>query len=76
MTPVEALAQIAQSAQLNQNATVLGLGRLAWAALRDSGEHGLLFVVPGRDVRTITCYCVGNVEPRSRTCSILKTRCT
>lgn len=57
MTPTEALAQIVQSVELNPAANVNALRRVAEVALRDSGEHGLLFVLPGRDVQTIHCYC-------------------
>lgn len=57
MTPIEALVQIVQSAELNPAASVNGLGRLARVALRDSGTHGLLFVEYVRDARTILCWC-------------------
>lgn len=57
MTPIEALAQIVQSAELNPAASVNGLARLARVALRESDAHGLLFVLPGPGVSTIHCYC-------------------
>lgn len=57
MTPIEALAQIVQSAELNPATSVNRLAAVARVALRESGEHGLLFVLPNRDLRTIHCYC-------------------
>lgn len=57
MTPIEALAHIVQSADLNIAATVNSLARVARVALRESGEHGLLYVEDNRGVRTAYCYC-------------------
>lgn len=57
MTPIEALVQIVQSAELNPAASVNGLAAVARVALRESGKHGLLSVIPGGNVRTIRCYC-------------------
>lgn len=57
MTPIEALAQIVQSAELNPAASVNGLASIARVALRESGEHGLISVIAGRDTFTIRCYC-------------------
>lgn len=57
MTPIEALVQIVQTAELNPAASVNGLGRLARVALRESGEHGVLSCVGLVPQYRVTCYC-------------------
>lgn len=70
MTPVEALVQIAQSAEYNAAASVTMMARIARNALRESGEHGLLSCVEFPGSYRITCYCgwqfhsnIGGIEP-------------
>jgi hypothetical protein len=57
MTPLEALAQIAQSVALNPSSNTYSLACVARFALQDSGEHGLLYAIPERDLVTTYCYC-------------------